>query len=347
VQPNVGDLFPLAWLSDSKYDLSDVGRIGVLTTSPRELRLSFDESQVFASQGVKGIRVTRAGGDDAFGQSNDVAVLKADLSGFNGFVGADASPNENVVVVRFPEALPDDLYRVEVFSQDIPSQNIAALRNSSGLAFVPADPTSDRQTIDFRLDLGAQVQSVVPQPVERTVAGALDQLRNVVDVYFNNDDLWSTAIKTGDRPAVGLPDPAVVKPEYYQLIFTQETVRNTDDVVFTPTSISYDPATDKARLTFAAPLNELTYPTWHSLAGQPVGHGTFRLRVGTNEMRASDKLNLTQEVEVIDSGNGFGDGQVMMVSIAAQNYPTVVRKFEFDPAGNGVAAGNVAVPIDT
>ena len=107
-----------------------------------------------------------------------------------------------------------------------------------------------------------------------------------------------------DRPAVGLPDPAVVKPEYYQLIFTQETVRNTDDVVFTPTSIAYDPATDKARLTFAAPLNELTYPTWHSLAGQPVGHGTFRLRVGTNEMRVVPPGSTQRKVPM---GNKRGD----------------------------------------
>jgi hypothetical protein len=72
------------------------------------------------------------------GTADDVVVAPSSLSGFGGFAGADATPNENVVVVRFAETLPDDLYRVEVFGVDNPSKNIVALRNTAGQVFVPA-----------------------------------------------------------------------------------------------------------------------------------------------------------------------------------------------------------------
>ncbi|MBI2477197.1 MAG: hypothetical protein HYV60_00645, partial [Planctomycetia bacterium] len=46
-------------------------------------------------------------------------------------------------------------------------------------------------------------------------------------------------------------------PNFYKLFFTRETVENTDDDVFVPASVQYDPATDSAVLTFATPLEEL------------------------------------------------------------------------------------------
>ena len=46
-------------------------------------------------------------------------------------------------------------------------------------------------------------------------------------------------------------------PNFYKLFYTRETVENTDDDVFVPKSVQYDPATDSAVLTFATPLEDL------------------------------------------------------------------------------------------
>ncbi|MEY4179435.1 MAG: hypothetical protein RLY70_3009, partial [Planctomycetota bacterium] len=307
IQPNGGELLPLASLTDNRYDLEDVGSIAVLTSSPRELRLAFDEGQVFAPENVRGIQLSRAGSDKLLGTADDVVVAPSSLSGFGGFAGADATPNENVVVVRFAETLPDDLYRVEVFGVDNPAKNIVALRNTAGQVFVPAVAGADRQTIDFKLSLGAQVIAVVPQPTVSNSNGTVTQSLNQVEVYFNNDDLWPTAVSTGQLT----PDPSVVNPTFYRLIYTRDTARNTDDVAFSPTSVSYDPARDRAVLTFGADLHQLVDPS----TGLPVGHGTFRLRVGTNEVAPPPPVQSTPTANV---EHDFGTGETVKLSFQAR-----------------------------
>ncbi len=81
--------------------------------------------------------------------------------------------------------------------------------------------------------------------------------RNQIDVYFNDDNL----------------DQALAQnPAFYQLIYTNDTVTSADDGdPILPTSVSYDPTTDKAVLTFAADIEDLTS-----------GAGTYRLRIGDN-----------------------------------------------------------------
>src|SRR5690606_34422398 len=128
------------------------------------------------------------------------------------------------------------------------------VREASGDAFRDG---LDNFSITFELDLGARVLSVVPQPIER-INGQLVQHRNQIHVYFNDDDL----------------DRALAEnPKFYELILVQDTVRNTDDIAFRPTSVSYSPEADRAVLTFATNIDEL---------GGPDG-GTFRLRIGTDE----------------------------------------------------------------
>jgi VCBS repeat-containing protein len=304
IQPNGGELLPLASLSDNRYDLEDVGSIAVLSTSPRELRLAFDEGQVFAAEKVKGIQISRAGNDKLLGTADDVVVAPSSLTGFGGFAGADASPNENVVVVRFAETLPDDLYRVEVFGVDNPSRNIDALRNTTGQVFVPAVAGADRQTVDFKLSLGAQVVAVVPQPTVSNANGTVTQSLDQIEVYFNNDDLWPTAVKTGDLT----PDPSVVNPTFYRLIFTQDTARNTDDLAFSPTTVSYDPVRDRAVLTFARPLHFLIDPATAT-------YGTFRLRVGTNEVAPPPPAVTTPTANV---EHDFATGETVKVLFQAR-----------------------------
>jgi hypothetical protein len=68
------------------------------------------------------------------------------------------------VIARFKETLPNDLYRIEIFGYDDPDRGVIGLRNIDGILLEPRVPGTDRDTIDFRLELGAQIVSVVPQP---------------------------------------------------------------------------------------------------------------------------------------------------------------------------------------
>ncbi len=155
------------------------------------------------------------------------------------------SPRE--VVMRFKDHLPDDLYMVEVLGG-----GPTPLVNVNGDAF--EDGGNFQMT--FSLDLGAQIVAVVPQPVTRDASGNLDQRRDIIEVYFNDDDL----------------DPVTAEdPSFYQLIHTGETVNTDDDQVVNPTSVQYNADTDMAVLTFSAPIEDL------------VAAGTYRLRIGTDE----------------------------------------------------------------
>lgn len=185
------------------------------------------------------------------------------------------SPDENEVTYRFAEALRDDDYRIEVFGFDDPDTGVVGLRNVAEAVNVEGDlfrPTLEgtrKDTVDFRLDLGPQVVSVVPQPVVR-VGGNLQQQRDTVVVYFDNDKLLV------ENDGAGQPTGrSVENPEFYQLIYTSDTVRNTDDLVFLPTRVTYNAATNAATLRFAGDINDL--------AGTAAGASSYRLRVGTRE----------------------------------------------------------------
>ena len=179
--------------------------------------------------------------------ANDVSVTA-------GYLAVDETGRE--IIFRFAEQLPQDLYRI-----DISGVGTTALRNQSGQALgdTTADNVDNGQdfSLQFRLNLGAQVLGVVPQPVYRTAAGTLAQLGSQIEVYFNNDPL----------------DPKTAEnPNFYQLIFTADTVTNADDMVYKPFLVQYDAASSRAILTFTAPLQQLGS-----------GPGTFRLRIGTDE----------------------------------------------------------------
>ena len=199
--------------------------------------------------------------------ANDVAITP-------GYLGLDEDPRK--VIYRFAETLPDDLYRI-----DIQGSGTAPLRNTAGMALGDATDDGTDNGVDFarqfELDLAPQIVAVVPQPINRTTSGALSQATNQIEVYFNDDDL----------------DPVTAtNPAFYQLIRTSETVPNTDDRVFRPIAVQYFPESDRAMLTFSAPL--------YQLIG---GSGTFRLRIGTDEAipAAPAAVDLTDT----DAGSSF------------------------------------------
>ncbi len=178
---------------------------------------------------------------------------------------------------------------------------------------------------------------------------------NQIIVYLNGDDL----------------NPATAQdPQFDQLLFTNDTARNTgglnpdqedDKNVFLPSKVSYYPGLDKAVLNFSSPLDQLRS-----------GPGTYRLRIGTNETVPLTPQNFTPSVEpgskfgsnpamgeALDLAGTFDIGPTLEVrgdagSFADETTFTIIdvnnmrRTFEFDDAGTAsVAQGNVAVPYNS
>lgn len=319
IQPTDGDLLPL--------DGS-----GVRNIAPRELVFRFDDSQQIDPNTLNGIRVLRAGGDGDFANGS-IAITP-------GFIGVSPAPNQNEVVIRLAETLPDDLYRIELYGIDDALNGITALRNVRGDAF--GDLTADgvdngtNMVVGFSLKLAPQVLAVVPQPVTRVVAPGnpankiLQQARDQIVVYFNDDDLFI------ENDAAGRPTQrSAENPNFYRLIFTQDTVENTDDITFFPTRVKYDPVADTAILTFAGDLETLTIPAGHPGAGTPIGSGTWRLRVGTDEPLPAPPVTVRPTIEATtDFGTG---GTVSMTFTATADFgKAVVLSFTDAALGAGV-----------
>ncbi len=252
INPNAGEIF----------DLEVNNQLGV---SPSELTFRFDGGQRLDPNTLQGIRITRSGGDGTFGDGNEEIVQP----GYLGF-----GDSERIVIARFANPLVDDQYQIEIFGYDLPGAGIVGLRNIDNELFQPEDITSDTQTVLFEVEIGAVVTAVVPQPIE-IIAGNRVQQRNQIHVYFNEDPLSDPA--AGPIITGGAGATTVVDPKYYQLFYTAETVENTDDAMMNPSSITYDPAINRAVLTFASDLSE-----WAPVAAT-MGAGTLRLRVGSSE----------------------------------------------------------------
>ena len=243
INPNDGDL-----LEDGD----------IRSIAPLDLTFRFDDGQVIDLNSLDGIQITRGGADGELLTDDDIVIEP-------GFVGMGKSPNE--VIFRFAETLPDDVYRIDIFgSTSRPLRNIEDDR-------FDADPnTAGSQDFlrEFEIDLGAQVVAVVPQPISRSQNPEPDvllQARNQIVVYFNDDDLLDD-------------DTSAENPEFYQLIFTNDTATNEDDQVFHPTSVDYNAQSDTAVLTFAGSLESLPLDP---AATSPESGRTYRLRIGTAE----------------------------------------------------------------
>ncbi len=238
-----------------------------------------------------------------------------------GYIGVGDSPNE--IIVRFSETLPDDLYQIDVYGE---GQN--SLRNSLGMAVNDTtldgvDNGSDIST-QFELDLGAQVISVVPQPITRASNGVLTQNKDQILLFFNNDDL----------------DPASAESTaFYQLIRTNDTTESTDDagLVFNPVTAEYNADTDAVLLTFASDLDQLA------------GSGAFRLRVGTAEALPGAVL---QVAGTDSSTNDFATAQVISAGnlesggVLISGEITEDTNFPIDLPGDSTDPGHREINLD-
>ncbi len=283
IQPNEGELI----------DDGDVRQI-----APRVLTFRFDEDQQIDTNTLGAIQITRSGRDGAFGTADDVRIQPGLMT-----LG---DPNENEVVVRFADALPDDNYRINVYGYDDSNATprVVGLRNVQGELIQPSVPGTRTETVNFQLDLGALVESVVPQPVVRNADGSLTQNRDEVVVYFNEDPLF-----TENGPDGKPTQRSAENPRFYQLLLTKDTVRTTDDVFYQPKQVIYDADTFTARLIFDTDIN--------SLPGVPVGGGTFRLRIGTAVDARADLIVPPTEFVTAPSATvslGAGDASFEFVS---------------------------------
>ena len=196
-----------------------------------------------------------------------------------GYVGLGDSPRE--VVFRFAEPLPDDIYQIDVLGT-----GAFALRGEDGEAF--QDGTD--LTRIFNINLGPQVVAVVPEPVRRQANGTLSTETGIIEVHFNDDDLLQSQ---------------AVNPDFYQLIFTRDTVDNTDDVIvrLAPGQVSYSNITNIARLNFQRPLSRIPDP---DNPGQLLS-GSARLRVGTTENLPMAPQEIALPIGTAAAPDGAGD----------------------------------------
>ncbi|KAA5544554.1 hypothetical protein FYK55_09550 [Roseiconus nitratireducens] len=195
-----------------------------------------------------------------------------------GYVGLGDSPRE--VVFRFQEPLPDDLYQI-----DILGSGPFALRGDDGEPF--QDGTD--LTRNFAINLGPQVVAVVPEPIRRNSNGSLSPETGKIQVHFNDDDLNPTDARN---------------PDFYQLIYTGDTVDNTDDQIITPTSVSYSNVTNVATLDFGRPLSRI----FGQNPNDPSEARAVRLRIGTREGLPSPPTEVSLQPNpstAIEPGDSF------------------------------------------
>ena len=159
---------------------------------------------------------------------------------------------------------------MEVYGFADTLRGITGLRNSTGELFVPRDANTRQDTLEFRIDLGSKVTAVVPQPVVRNVSGVLEQRRDTIVVYFDNEKLFVENDALGN-PTVGSAE----NPDFYQLLYTANTVRNTDDITFKPERVTYNASANTATLRFSSDIDLLPGPF--------IPASSFRLRIGTRE----------------------------------------------------------------
>src|SRR5690606_30974520 len=96
---------------------------------------------------------------------------------------------------------------------------------------------------------------------------------------------------------------------FYQLIYTRDTVNPGDDVIVNPTSVTYDQASNVAKLTFAGSLARLPNP-----AGGGFLTGAARLRIGNAQINPPAPSNVAVMNEPGDSfGQAFSIGDLTAV----------------------------------
>ena len=221
-----------------------------LDISPQQVVLRFTpETQIDPASVSGGITVERSGrANDPFGETGSFQ----DVTVSPGAIVVDDAPNENQVVIRFANSLPDDSYQITINGlTTLPDETGAVEQFNNGLS----------TTVPFRLSLGPNVVSVVPQPIDRpNIAGdpedlSLSQSANEIVVYFDSSEPMERA--------------SVEDTSLYQLIEIDEATAAEQGTV-APTTATYSAATNSVSLQFAAIDDNKTFRLEIGGSGLPV-----------------------------------------------------------------------------
>ena len=312
--------FVSAYVEDSTpFYVTNVTDDAELVESPQQVTLRFTPGvEIDSSQtSLDGISVFRSGGADdsfaPFGSLSDQQILPGEIV-------VDDFPNENQVVIRFADKLVDDTYRISI-SSDLQSINGESFRGGESFSF------------DFRLSLGQQITSVVPQPIVRAsdVTVGLTQSRNVIEVYFDaNEELDADSAQTAG---------------HYKLISIDEATGadiGTPGDETVPDSVVYDSESHKATLTF--------------LPGDIADGVLYRLEVGGAGIIASadpvveqvighDSFAGAQNLGLLDQSGLLVTGSINpRVEIEAPG--TLPTLFYPTPVGSVDESGHRHIPVD-
>ncbi len=142
--------------------------------APREMTLRFSPGQAIDATSLGAITVTRAGLDGLFDDPATPAVESTDdVLVTLGYVGVGDNTNE--VIVRYASTLFDDLYQIRI---DATGGNPLVGNPSDTLT---PDAGKTYKSFNFELDLGSQVEAVVPQPVIRSLPFSVTNTSSVSD----------------------------------------------------------------------------------------------------------------------------------------------------------------------
>ncbi len=143
----------------------------VLNVAPTQLTLQFNQNEQIDPTTLSGITISYT---NPAGVTTNAPI---------GYMAVNDAPNLNQVIVRFTQTLLSGNYTVNIAgvgANALKGELVDPLTGTVG----PDLPFNSGQnySLSFTLDLGSMVNSVVLQPVTRTVAGALQQSVNEIDV---------------------------------------------------------------------------------------------------------------------------------------------------------------------
>jgi len=262
-----------------------------LTEAPQQITLRFSPGVQIDGSSLGGVRVLRPGVDGQLGTADDVPLASGTSIGF---IGVDDAPNGNQIVIRFAETLPDGTYRIDV-GAGLTSTNSGSVRATS---------------IDVRLDRGAYVMAVVPQPITRGGTGALVQSRNTIAVHFNADDPLN---------------PSSAQNRFlYRLIEVDATGTDVGPSL-NPATVAYSAATGVATLSFATDL-----PNGKLFRLEIGGAAAGSTAVVGEAVGNNSSFLAAQNLGTLSSG-----GITVTGSIAAQPVVTTPAGILLQPSPNG------------
>ena len=204
------------------------------------------------------------------------------------------SQNRNEIVVYFNE---DPLFVEDVSAQGTITAGGTTITVTADLSQRSLDDTQIIFDIDPAVGFASAIHDSAADTI--TVTYPVGTSYSGIALAINSLEGFSASVTAGGSngvfvkpidPATGDQVPFQVtgvpsersaeNPRFYQLLLTQDTVSTSDDALYFPENVIYDPITHTARLFFASDLNQLGSDASGN-TGVPLSGGTFRLRIGT------------------------------------------------------------------